>query len=107
MGVDELADAGMPLETLVWRLFNEEDEVRVLASTPLVRGCRCSPDYIAQVLAKFPPEEQREMADEKGVIRDRKSVVSGKSVSVLVVPGGRRNNKKKHKHSKQLHHSTN
>src|SRR3546814_5279103 len=68
MGVDELADAGMPLETLVWRLFNEEDEVRVLASTPLVRGCRCSPDYIAQVLAKFPPEEQREMADENGVI---------------------------------------
>src|SRR3546814_3868501 len=68
MGVDELADAGMPLETLVWRLFNEEDEVRVLASTPLVRGCRCSPDYIAQVLAKFTPEEQREMADENGVI---------------------------------------
>ncbi|MCM8729473.1 Hsp33 family molecular chaperone HslO [Hephaestia sp. GCM10023244] len=68
MGGDELADAGVPLETLIWRLFNEEDEVRVLASTPLVRGCRCSPDYIAQVLAKFPAEEQREMADERGVI---------------------------------------
>src|SRR3546814_5276582 len=65
MGVDELADAGMPLETLVWRLFNEEDEVRVLASTPLVRGCRCSPDYIAQVLAKLPPGETREKAAQK------------------------------------------
>src|SRR3546814_11375268 len=65
MGVDELADAGMPLETLVWRLFNEEDEVRVLASTPLVRGCRSSPAYIAQVLANFPPEDQLEIAAEK------------------------------------------
>src|SRR3546814_3230064 len=26
MGVDELADAGMPLETLVWRLFNRSEE---------------------------------------------------------------------------------
>ncbi|HVI99793.1 MAG TPA: Hsp33 family molecular chaperone HslO [Sphingomonas sp.] len=68
MGVDELADPDVPLETLVWRLFNEEDEVRVLAETRLSRGCRCTPDYIAQVLAKFPPEEQREMADENGVI---------------------------------------
>src|SRR3546814_10955954 len=58
MGVDELADAGMPLETLVWRLFNEEDEVRVLASTPLVRGCRCSPAYIAQVLATRSDERR-------------------------------------------------
>src|SRR3546814_12213272 len=66
MGVDELADAGMPLETLVWRLFNEEDEVRVLASTPLVRGCRCSPDYITPVLAKFPPQTQPRMAATKG-----------------------------------------
>jgi len=68
MGVDELADPAVPLETLVWRLFNEEEEVRLLAETRLVRGCRCTPDYIAQVLAKFPPEEQREMADENGMI---------------------------------------
>jgi molecular chaperone Hsp33 len=32
MGADELASATVPLETLVWRLFNEEQEVRVLAS---------------------------------------------------------------------------
>jgi len=69
MGVDELADPALPLETLVWRLFNEEPDVRVLASTPLVRGCRCTGDYIASVLAKFSLEERREMADERGFIQ--------------------------------------
>jgi molecular chaperone Hsp33 len=68
MGADELADPALPLDALVWRLFNEEDEVRLLPAAPLVRGCRCSPDYIASVLAKFPPEEQRSMADENGMI---------------------------------------
>ena len=68
MGTDELADPALPLETLVWRLFNEEDEVRLLSEVRLSRGCRCSPDYIAGVLAQFPPEEQREMADENGLI---------------------------------------
>lgn len=68
MGADELADPSLSLETLVWRLFNEEEEVRLLAELALVRGCRCSPDYIAQVLAKFPVEEQRDMADADGVI---------------------------------------
>jgi molecular chaperone Hsp33 len=68
MGADELADPALALETLVWRLFNEESEVRVLASTDLVRGCRCDPTYITQVIAKFGPEERAEMADEAGVI---------------------------------------
>ena len=66
--VDELADPALPLETLVWRLFNEEREVRVLPETSLSRGCRCDPAYIAQVLAKFPPEERAAMADDDGVI---------------------------------------
>lgn len=68
MGADELADPAIPLETLVWRLFNEESEIRVLASTPIVRGCRCTPDHILGVLAKFPVEDRREMADADGVI---------------------------------------
>ena len=68
MGADELADETIPLETLVWRLFNEEAEVRTLPPQSIVRGCRCSPDYIASVLAKFPIEDQREMADESGMI---------------------------------------
>ena len=69
MGADELADPALPLETLVWRLFNEEEDVRVLADTPIVRGCRCTPEHIAGVLAKFGPDEQREMADADGTIR--------------------------------------
>ena len=68
MGPEELADPTIPLETLIWRLFNEEAEVRVLAETRLSRGCRCTPEYIAGVLARFSPEEQREMADESGMI---------------------------------------
>jgi len=68
IGAEELADPALPFESVIWRLFNEEDEVRLLAEVPLSRGCRCSPDYIASVLAKFAPEEQRDMADENGMI---------------------------------------
>lgn len=67
MGADELADPLASLETLVWRLFNEEDEVRILPEIELSRGCRCDPTYITQVLAKFSPEERAEMAQD-GVI---------------------------------------
>lgn len=67
-GADELADPALPLETLVWRLFNEESEVRVLAETPLSRGCRCTPEHIRAVLSRFPAEERRAMADEQGMI---------------------------------------
>jgi molecular chaperone Hsp33 len=69
MGADELADPAIQLEGLVWRLFNEEAEVRMLAGTDLSRGCRCGADYIQQVLAKFPEAERAEMADEAGVIK--------------------------------------
>ena len=68
MGVDELADAALPLETLVWRLFNEEEDVRVLARTVLARGCRCTPDHIASVLGKFSAEERQSMAGDDGII---------------------------------------
>lgn len=68
MGADELADPAIPLETLVWRLFNEEPEVRLLGGTDLTRGCRCDAAYITQVLAKFPEAERAEMADADGVI---------------------------------------
>lgn len=67
MGADELADPSLTLETLVWRLFNEEREVMMLAATDLSRGCRCDPDYIQSVLAKFPAEEREAMAED-GVI---------------------------------------
>ena len=68
IGTDELTDPAVAIETLVWRLFNEEREVRVLSGTDLTRGCRCSADYIREVLAKFPDEERADMADEAGTI---------------------------------------
>ena len=68
MGGDELCDPTTPLETLAWRLFNEEEEVRVLPGTTLRKGCRCDRAYIAQVLSKFPAEERASMADDDGVI---------------------------------------
>lgn len=67
MGADELADASIPLENLVWRLFNEEEEVRVQGGVDLVRGCRCDAAYIESVLAKFSLEDRAEMAED-GVI---------------------------------------
>lgn len=64
----ELDDPVLPLETLLWRLFNEETEVRIVPGATLSRGCRCSREHILGVLAKFAETEQRDMADEEGVI---------------------------------------
>jgi len=46
----------------------EDFRVRVLGETQLSRGCRCDPEYITQVIAKFPPEDRAQMADEHGII---------------------------------------
>lgn len=64
---NELFDTGLPIEELLWRLFNEE-EVRVLATVPLTRGCRCNPDHVRSVIASFSAEERAEMANAEGVI---------------------------------------
>ncbi|MCM8557151.1 Hsp33 family molecular chaperone HslO [Sphingomicrobium sediminis] len=66
---EELVDTELPLDQLLWRLFHEEDEVRTLTPIALSKGCRCSPDYIASVIARFPPEEQDEMVADDGFIR--------------------------------------
>jgi molecular chaperone Hsp33 len=65
----ELLDEALPLETLVWRLFHEEEEVRVLGGASLTRGCRCDLDHIKSVIARFPDEERAQMADDEGIIR--------------------------------------
>ena len=64
----ELADPALPLETLLWRLFHEEDEIRVLATVPLRKGCRCSQDYVRGVIARFAAEERSAMVDDDGFI---------------------------------------
>ncbi|MBO9375366.1 Hsp33 family molecular chaperone HslO [Sphingomonas histidinilytica] len=64
---DELADPDLPIETILWRLFNE-DEVRTYPGVSLARGCRCDPAHIRTVIARFPPDERAGMADEQGEI---------------------------------------
>ena len=66
---EELTDADVTLEALVWRLFHEEDEVRVLPPVTLARGCRCDPAYVRSVIARFPADERAAMVGEDGLIR--------------------------------------
>jgi molecular chaperone Hsp33 len=66
--VEELTDVALPLERVLWRLFNEEDEVRVLPQLRLSRGCRCNPEHIRDVIQRFPAEDQAQMADAEGQI---------------------------------------
>ena len=65
---EELVDAGLSLEALVWWLFHEEPEVRVIRGAQLARGCRCSVEHFAAVLARFPADERAEMRGDDGII---------------------------------------
>ncbi len=65
----ELTDPGLPLDDLIWRLFHEEDEIRTLPAVPLSKGCRCDPDYVRSVIAKFPADEREAMVGDDGLIR--------------------------------------
>jgi molecular chaperone Hsp33 len=65
----ELTDPTLPLDDLIWRLFHEEDEVRTLPAIHLKRGCRCDPDYVRSVIARFPAEEREAMVGDDGFIR--------------------------------------
>ncbi|MEO6092429.1 MAG: Hsp33 family molecular chaperone HslO [Novosphingobium sp.] len=65
---DELVDAALSLEALVWRLFHEEREVRVEALAGLSRGCRCSPEYYRTVLNRFPKEDRADMREADGLV---------------------------------------
>jgi molecular chaperone Hsp33 len=65
---DELTDLDLPLEDLIWRLFHEEEEVRILDSTTIKKGCRCDVDYVHSVIMQFAEEDRKEMADDAGVV---------------------------------------
>lgn len=65
---EELTNPGLSLEALVWRLYHDESEVRVLPGLPLSRGCRCNVDHLAAVLSRFPAEERAEMTGADGMI---------------------------------------
>jgi len=66
---EELTDPELPLDDLIWRLFHEEEEVRTLDAAALSRGCRCDPDYVRSVIARFPADEREAMVGDDGMIR--------------------------------------
>ena len=66
---EELTDPELPLDDLIWRLFHEEEEVRTLPAVTLSRGCRCDPDYVRSVIARFPADEREAMVGDDGMIR--------------------------------------
>jgi molecular chaperone Hsp33 len=68
ISVDELTSADLSLEDIVWRLFHEEDEVRVMEPIRLHKGCRCDADHVRSVILRFSEEERREMADAQGIV---------------------------------------
>jgi molecular chaperone Hsp33 len=66
---EELTDPELGLDALAWRLFHEEAEVRTVEPLPLRKGCRCDPDYVRSVIARFPAEERAAMVGDDGMIR--------------------------------------
>jgi molecular chaperone Hsp33 len=64
----ELTDTALPLADIVWRLFHEEEEVRVTEPAILAKGCRCDLGHIRDVIGRFPRSERVDMADDQGVI---------------------------------------
>lgn len=65
---DELLDPELTLDAIVWRLFHDEQEVRVFAGPPIARGCRCSKAHYEGVIGRFSPEERAEMRNDVGKI---------------------------------------
>jgi molecular chaperone Hsp33 len=66
----ELVDTTLSAETLLWRLFHE-DEVRVHTAEPIAFRCDCSTDRIASVLGAYKEGDRKGLADPDGVIRAR------------------------------------
>lgn len=65
---DELLDPALSLEAIAWRLFHEEEEVRVQPGDALSRGCRCTAAHYETIIARFPVDEQEAMRGPDGII---------------------------------------
>ena len=65
---DELVDASVSLEAMVWRLFHAEREVRIEVLADIAQGCRCSAAYYASVLTRFSEEDRISMRDDDGFV---------------------------------------
>ncbi|HWF63602.1 MAG TPA: Hsp33 family molecular chaperone HslO [Rhizomicrobium sp.] len=66
----ELVDTELKPETVLWRLFHE-DEVRVQPAEPLSFRCDCDAARITNVLKSYAPQEREGLADPDGIIRAR------------------------------------
>ena len=66
----ELLDTSLSAETLLWRLFNQE-EVRVLPAEAIDFRCDCSGERITAVLRSYSDEERAGLADPDGMLRAR------------------------------------
>ncbi|HEV2562251.1 MAG TPA: Hsp33 family molecular chaperone HslO [Rhizomicrobium sp.] len=64
----ELLDTALSAETLLWRLFNE-DEVRVHPAETLSFRCDCDGGRIASVLRSYSAKDREGLADSDGIIR--------------------------------------
>lgn len=64
----ELLAREITQEALLWRLFHEEDAVRIERGVGLTRGCRCTVEHYRNVLARFAALERAEMVGEDGAI---------------------------------------
>jgi molecular chaperone Hsp33 len=64
----ELVDTALAPETLLWRLFHE-DEVRVHPPEPVTFRCDCDGERIARILKGYTPQEREGLADPDGIIR--------------------------------------
>jgi molecular chaperone Hsp33 len=58
---EEMVDAGLPVNDLLYRLFNE-DGVRVFERHPVLRECRCNRERILNMLGNLPREALIDMA---------------------------------------------
>lgn len=66
----ELVDISLAAETLLWRLFHE-DEVRVHQAETISFRCDCDAERIASVLRAYSKSERDGLADADGAIRAR------------------------------------
>jgi molecular chaperone Hsp33 len=64
----ELVDTALAPETLLWRLFHE-DEVRVHPPEPIAFRCDCDGARIARILKGYTVQEREGLADPDGIIR--------------------------------------
>lgn len=68
MSHEELVDKELSMETLIWRLFHEEDQVRIQPGAALSRGCRCTAEHYETLIKRFPESERDDMRNDSGAI---------------------------------------